>query len=97
MFRIMLGILARDAFRAASKVARTLLPGVAAVAIAIGVLASASYETRYTDASGARCLSFRITNNREADICSGMYDRPSPMPPAFPFDWQPDASTGGAK
>lgn len=101
-FRPLLAILAAEAARTTGRVIRAIVPGVLAILTSVAILAALTYETRYTDASGSRCLAFSI-GNREADLCSGDVDRPAPWPPAlpvaYPFDWKPaDASTeGGAK
>lgn len=90
--RAILATLARDAFRVAIRTARLMLPGMLAIVIAIGLLASVTYETSYTDSSGARCYSFRVSTNREADMCTGLFDRSGlGMPPTFSVD----ASIGG--
>ena len=72
-------------------------PGAIALTRAILAIGFATYEARYTDASGSRCLTFTI-GNREADLCSGAIDRPAPWPAAlptsYPYTWTPE---GGAK
>lgn len=75
---------------------RYLAPGACAVALTLATLAALTYETSYTDASGARCTSFQI-GHHEADMCHGRDDRPAPMPPAWPIDWTPEAATAAAK
>lgn len=102
-FRLMLVILATLATGAARSVlssARKCLPGVLATIAILALIGLATYETRYTDASGSRCLTFMV-GNREADICSGLMDRPAPwpaaLPTAYPYTWEASDGNGGAK
>lgn len=74
--------------RSFGRTLRLMLPGALLLLVTIGYFGCTTYEARYTDASGARCLSFQL-GHHEADICHGRDDRPGPMPPSWPADWTP--------
>lgn len=52
------------------------------IALALVLALVATYETRYTDASGASCIAFSVST-RELDLCTGSTDRPAPAPPVI--------------
>lgn len=59
---------------------------------ALAAFAFVRFEATYTDASGSDCIAFALSEEREIDTCSGLYDRIALMPPALPIAINPPAS-----
>lgn len=51
------------------------LASTALLSLILGGIGLATYETRYVDASGSRCLSFTF-GSWESDVCAAPIDRP---------------------
>lgn len=62
-----------------------LIRAVALVSLLLGGIGLATYETRYVDASGSRCLSFTL-GSWEADTCAAPIDRPTLGTPPLAVD-----------
>lgn len=66
-----------------STLAAAFVLGACAPILAAAAFLAVRFEATYTDASGSRCIAVQLTEDREADLCSGRYDRSS-LAEAFP-------------